>query len=369
MFNKIIIIILAVLTAGCSQQNQSMDNVSEPSSTSVNDVSEPSSTSVNDVLPAPNPTNHTSSEAEETSSKSVENPYFFPSNAIKKTYMISDVNAFDEGYQECNLEINLLGHVGVGKLYDLRIVDSNLKKHSTIITRDRTDLGFFYVTDDKIYKMTRAEGQNFLSSAKSSNSVTLPVDAQLVCQSTTTLNKDYYRYEWAIGDIENEDDICEFDSFENRDEYYEYIAWKKGIGIVYYSNGWGGEEGGIYMMSQDSKVYESINNYEYALPQAINSGNFDLISSFLIAGMNLYNSQKELVSRLYNEEIKLQLNSFYIYSVDRMESGKIRINMKENIGVKHPGESDFTDQTYRGGYWLTKVNGQVGLIDIKKTIY
>lgn len=298
------------------------------------------------------------------------NPYFFPNNITKKTYMISDVNAFDEGYQECTLEINLLGRIGAGELYSLKIADSNLKKHSTVITIDRTDLGCFYVTDDEIYKMTRAEGENLLNSTTLNNDLVLPYNAVLVYQDgLKSLNKSgcYGYYGWQIGGIENKNDIFEFDSFVNRDEYYEYIAWKKGSGIVYYNNGWGGKEGGIYMIAKDSKVYETIKNYENALPQAINNGKFDMVSSFIIPDSDLYNSQKELVSRLYSKGIQEQLNSFYIYSISILKSGLIRIYVEENIGVKYPGESDFTNHNYKWEYKMRNVDGQqIGLSDINK---
>ena len=113
-----------------------------------------------------------------------ENSYFFPAGATSNEYAMMD-HAYDEGYKSCNLQILLLADTGVGKLYDLKLDDSNLNDNQSY---DRTDLGYFYVTSDKIYQISQAgvpsdDAQNFISAVKSGANAAIPPDAIIACQA------------------------------------------------------------------------------------------------------------------------------------------------------------------------------------------
>lgn len=348
MFRKIIgILILIVLTTGCYKENESMSTASTtPPSTN--------SSSVSNAIVEP------------TSTESMLNPYFFPADIMEKEYILLDEGNYENGYRDCTLKINLLGDIDKGKLYSVWIDGTTLKEHSYISGHERSDLGCFYVTSDTIIHMTTFEGQKLLSSAKLGDSVRLPNDAMIVYQKGETSNEDFYRYEWTYGHIDDERDIYEFNNFENSEEPYKYITWKKDKGMIYYSNGWGGKDYGIFLIAKDSKIYETIKGYEHSLIDAINNGNFDLVSPYLIPDSSLYNSQKNLVSNLYNKGIQERLNTFSIYKISIDEDNVVTIGVNESIGIKYSGESEFTNKNYRWEYSMINTGEKIGLSNIEK---
>ncbi|GMQ58367.1 hypothetical protein AN1V17_27620 [Vallitalea sediminicola] len=168
--------------------------------------------------------------------KEIVNPYFFTNNISEQNYKGKFL--FDDIIeQDVTLNINELANLKYGKLYEL--------KPDPIegINDERLNLGYFYVQEDKIYKIEPTE-QN-LDMLKTNEE--LPEDSVIVCQDT--------QIEDSLDDNEQgfhhylnvNNDEREYHSYNNQVStgYYESFTWKKDIGLTNYRSGYGAENDSI----------------------------------------------------------------------------------------------------------------------------
>lgn len=168
--------------------------------------------------------------------KEIVNPYFFTNNISEQNskgkFLFDDIIE-----QDVTLNINELANLKYGKLYELKL-DS-----MEGIDDERLNLGYFYVQEDKIYKIEPTE-QN-LDMLKTNEE--LPEDSVIVCQDTEiedSLNDNeqgFHHYLIVEGDKRI------YHSYNNQVStgYYESFTWKKDIGLTNYRSGYGAENDSI----------------------------------------------------------------------------------------------------------------------------
>ena len=112
------------------------------------------------------------------------------------------------------------------------------------IPSGRENLGYFYVTRDKIYKLSDYEPFSDKKTAEVIDSISKDESAflgqcQLVCQDKATQaaadKEGWYEY------IEVEGDKRRFRNYNDGGgtTWYERIVWQKGKGLIYYRSGYG----------------------------------------------------------------------------------------------------------------------------------
>lgn len=108
---------------------------------------------------------------------------------------------------------------------------------------------------------------------------------------------------------------------------------------------------------------EAFQNYMVFLIQAINSGDYTDAGVVMVEGSSLYNEQKSLVDRLYNENTREELISCNVQDQEEMTETSVQIISYEEIKVLYDDGSDkIIQQTYRytceltlGGWRLSKI--------------
>jgi hypothetical protein len=114
----------------------------------------------------------------------------------------------------------------------------------------------------------------------------------------------------------------------------------------------------------DSFIYEELySNYENALIEAINAGDFSLVEYMLMPGSSLYRSQKALVENLHSRGITEELIDFAILDAQYNEdSGVILMTVKEQINVVKPDSESTVNST-----WVYTVNrNDEGMFEFSK---
>lgn len=141
--------------------------------------------------------------------------------------------------KDVKLQINEVASLKHGKLYELRLDLSSVNGASV----DRSNLGYFYVQQDKIYKILPTQ-ENF---NKLKTSEELPKDSVIVCQEKEvkdTIGKEelgWHHY------ISVDGDTCKYNSYNNMvsSGYYESFTWEKNKGFISYRSGYGAEKDSI----------------------------------------------------------------------------------------------------------------------------
>ena len=158
------------------------------------------------------------------------NKFFFANTdsklAYKGTFLFDDMIE-----QDVTLNIKEIVDLTYGKLYELKL------EHIEDVPDERLSLGYFYVQEDKIYKMDPSEEN--LGNLKTSEQ--LPVYSMIVCQDKEikdTLWEDepgFHQY------LDINGDRREFHSYNNQVStgYYESYTWEKTKGLIYYESGYG----------------------------------------------------------------------------------------------------------------------------------
>lgn len=85
----------------------------------------------------------------------------------------------------------------------------------------------------------------------------------------------------------------------------------------------------------DDYLFEEIyTNYEYALIDAINAGDFSLVEHMLLPGSSLYDEQKSLVESLHERGITEELIDYEILAADfDADNGVIQMTVREVVKV------------------------------------
>ena len=158
------------------------------------------------------------------------NPFFFANTdsklAYKGLFMFDDIIEKD-----VTLYISELADLTYGKLYELNLepVDG--------VPDDRLSLGYFYVQEDKIYKIKPTEANLNMIRRRGK----LPDSSMIVCQDTEIKDvlgenePGFHQY------LDINGDRREFHSYNNQVStgYYESYTWEKTKGLIYYESGYG----------------------------------------------------------------------------------------------------------------------------------
>lgn len=165
-----------------------------------------------------------------------DNTFFFRNNISEVTYegtfLFNDIIE-----KNVILHINEVANQPYGKWYEL-VIESIEK-----VPNDRLNLGYFYMEQDKIYRLYPTEEN--LNKIKTSKEI--PGDAAIVCQDKAlkdSLADDelgWHQY------IEVEGDKRTYHSYNNQAEsgFYETFIWEKNKGLILYRSGYGAERDAI----------------------------------------------------------------------------------------------------------------------------
>lgn len=169
--------------------------------------------------------------------KDVENSYFYKDSSQPIMYQGS--LGFGDEFVErtVTLGVNYMEQLKDGNLYELKL------DYAEEIPEDRGTIGYFYVQEDKIYKINATEDS--LNQFRESGE--LPSDSVIVCQEEG--------YEDSLGELEKGDhqylevdgDKRVYHSYNNQVEsgYYETFTWELGKGLINYRSGYGAESDSI----------------------------------------------------------------------------------------------------------------------------
>jgi hypothetical protein len=175
--------------------------------------------------------------------EAVNNKYFFKDNVTQLVYRGQFL--FDDILEkEIKLDIHEVANLKYGKLYNFKI------NYIEGVPNERLDLGYFYIQEDKIYKIKSNEED--LKKLKTTEEI--PNDSVIVCQEKEikdTLGKDeigFHHYLKVNGDKR------EYHSYNNQVStgYYESFIWEKDKGLVTYRSGFGAERDSIELQLQNN---------------------------------------------------------------------------------------------------------------------
>ena len=110
------------------------------------------------------------------------------------------------------------------------------------------------------------------------------------------------------------------------------------------------------------KAGEIIRNYCLKYVEAVNSGDFSIVSSVLKG--NLYNTQRGMVSSLYSQGIKEQFDFLTVISVQKINDTKWNVKVSEGETVFYP-DGEESSKTYSWVYTVEYADGAYYLTDIK----
>ena len=173
----------------------------------------------------------------------INNPFFFDKSVSRIQYNGKYLN-YDLIEQPFFLNIVHLKNFKNGTLYVLYLDKLQVEEQWDQIPAGRENLGYFYVTKDKIYKLSdynavsEKETANVIDSI-SKNEKQFIGQCQLVCQdkaTNETPDKDgWYQF------IEAEGEKRTFRHYNDGggSTWYERMEWQKGKGLIYYRSGFG----------------------------------------------------------------------------------------------------------------------------------
>lgn len=222
----ILLLIGFIFTSGCTKFNKIQNSI-----VLVNDTS--------NSKPSPmvnSPSNKADANKADANIEIIDNSFFYKSNISQVNY--KGKFAFDDIVeQDVSLNINELATLKNGKLYELKLESFEGAPNA------RLSLGYFYVQNDKIYKIEPTEEN--LSKIKTSEE--LPDGGVIVCQDSEiidTLGEEepgFHHY------MEVNGDKREYHSYNNQVStgYYESFTWEKGKGLISYRSGFGAESESI----------------------------------------------------------------------------------------------------------------------------
>ena len=203
----------------------------QPVQTSGSSGSQNSAASTSDKNGLPN-------TAQSSNSASSSNPYFFPDISprhYKGTFL------FDNEVQTAaTVRISQIAALQKGMLYQLKLDPISGIPDSYL------DLGYYFVTADKIYQLYAYEIQQFTASG------TIPKDSTIVCQNEAVSDPLSSEQKGTHVSIRADGDKRLFETYDNQVNtgYYQNITWERGKGIVQYESGAGAESHSIKLTLQ-----------------------------------------------------------------------------------------------------------------------
>ena len=173
----------------------------------------------------------------------IDNPFFFTADISRVRYNGYYLN-YDKIEHAFFLNIVHLKNFKNGTLYILYLDKLIVDEPWDQIPEGRENLGYFYVTKDKIYKLSNynvlSEKENLdVINSISKNEKKFIAQCQLVCQDKATKDipdKDgWYQF------IEEEGDKRTFRHYNDGggSTWYERLEWQKGKGLILYRSGYG----------------------------------------------------------------------------------------------------------------------------------
>lgn len=105
--------------------------------------------------------------------------------------------------------------------------------------------------------------------------------------------------------------------------------------------------------------------YVHAMVDAINGGDFGQVSSFLLEGSPLWDSQIALVNNLVQKEIKEKVVEAHVVNIDWLSDNDMELETKETITIRYPSGKSNT-KAYYWKYKATYLNGNIFFSDIAK---
>lgn len=211
-------------------------------------------------------TNKPEAEGDSSTVSSIENPFFFKNDISQMNYKGKFLFNTDEFIEKDTvLHINEIINLENGKVYELKLDSTN------DIPNERLNLGYFYVQQDKIYKIEH--NQENLNKLKEGEEI--PDNSVIVCQEKELkdeLNENergWHHYVKVNGDIR------EYHAYNNLTStgYYETFIWEKDKGLIQYRSGYGAERDSIELnlindqkeseASQVQKNSTQVNSFNY----------------------------------------------------------------------------------------------------------
>lgn len=146
-------------------------------------------------------------------------------------------------YEQAKIQVEQVAQGENGILYTLMIESDAEAAGRYSYGGDRFFLGYFYVTEDKIYRMDEAEMEVDIK-----NEEEFPAKGTVVCQETG--KEDSLKAEKGWHEMITVDGtVCTYRSYNDLTEtgYYESFVWEKGKGLIEYKSGLGAEKDRIYL--------------------------------------------------------------------------------------------------------------------------
>lgn len=117
--------------------------------------------------------------------------------------------------------------------------------------------------------------------------------------------------------------------------------------------------------ASDNAVNYLMNEYAWSMVDAINAGDFSIVSHTLYPGSSLYTSQKDLVNKLYRQNITETMDSLTVTDITWTSDDSCTISTTEAVYVNNAnGSSEY--KTYKWKYTAKMYNGSLKLTSIDK---
>ena len=146
-------------------------------------------------------------------------------------------------YEQAKIQVEQAAQGENGILYTLMIESDAEAAGRYSYGEDRFFLGYFYVTEDKIYRMDEAGMEAGIKNEKE-----FPAKGTVVCQETGKEDPLKAERGWHEK-ITVDGAVCTYRSYNDFTEtgYYESFVWEKGKGLIEYESGFGAEKDHIYL--------------------------------------------------------------------------------------------------------------------------
>jgi len=115
----------------------------------------------------------------------------------------------------------------------------------------------------------------------------------------------------------------------------------------------------------NEQIVNAYVGYVHAMIDAINGGDFSQVSSFLLEGSPLWDSQIALVNNLVQKEIKEKVVEAHVVNIDWLSDNDMELKTKETITIRYPSGKSNT-KAYYWKYKATYLNGNILFSDIAK---
>lgn len=147
-------------------------------------------------------------------------------------------------YEQVQIQVEQVEQWGNGILYTMMIESDTEDDSRYFYGRDRFFLGYFYVSEDKIYRID----ENKMEEVNIKNEEDFIARGTVVCQEMGKEDSLKEEKGWHE-EIMVEGTVCTYRSYNDLTEtgYYERFVWEKGKGLIEYKSGFGAERDRIYL--------------------------------------------------------------------------------------------------------------------------